>query len=136
MLESLCDGTLDAIATDHAPHAPEEKADFRKAPNGSIGMETSFAASYTALVKTGLLTLSGLIDKMSTSPARILGIPAGTLAEGANADLVLIDEQAEWTVDPDKLHGKSKNTPFKGMTLTGKVVTTICRGTIVYRASR
>lgn len=136
MLEALCDGTLDAIATDHAPHSPEEKADFRKAPNGSVGMETSFAASYTALVKTGLLTLSGLIDKMSTSPARILGIPAGTLAEGANADLVLIDEQAEWTVDPDRLHGKSKNTPFKGMTLTGKVMTTICRGKIVYRASR
>lgn len=136
MLEALCDGTLDAIATDHAPHSPEEKADFRKAPNGSVGMETSFAASYTALVKTGLLTLSGLIDKMSTSPARILGIPAGTLAEGANADLVLIDEQAEWTVDPGRLHGKSKNTPFKGMTLTGKVMTTICRGKIVYRASR
>lgn len=136
MLEALRDGTLDAIATDHAPHSPEEKADFRKAPNGSVGMETSFAASYTALVKTGLLTLSGLIDKMSTSPARILGIPAGTLAEGANADLVLIDEQAEWTVDPGRLHGKSKNTPFKGMTLTGKVMTTICRGKIVYRASR
>lgn len=136
MLEALCDGTLDAIATDHAPHSPEEKADFRKAPNGSVGMETSFAASYTALVKTGLLTLSGLINKMSTSPARILGIPAGTLAEGANADLVLIDEQAEWTVDPGRLHGKSKNTPFKGMTLTGKVMTTICRGKIVYRASR
>lgn len=136
MLDALCDGTLDAIATDHAPHSPEEKADFRKAPNGSVGMETSFAASYTALVKTGLLTLSGLIDKMSTSPARILGIPAGTLAEGANADLVLIDEQAEWTVDPGRLHGKSKNTPFKGMTLTGKVMTTICRGKIVYRASR
>ena len=136
MIEALRDGTLEAIATDHAPHTPEEKADFRKAPNGSIGMETSFAAAYTALVKPGHLTLPELIDRMSTSPARILGIPAGTLAEGANADIVLLDEKAEWTVDPEKLHGKSKNTPFKGMTLTGKVMTTICRGNIVYRASR
>lgn len=136
MIEALRDGTLEAVATDHAPHTPQEKADFRKAPNGSIGMETSFAAAYTALVKPGHLTLPELIDRMSTSPARILGIPAGTLAEGANADIVLLDEKAEWTVDPEKLHGKSKNTPFKGMTLTGKVTTTICRGNIVYRASR
>ena len=130
--EGLLDGTLDAIATDHAPHTPEEKADFVKAPNGSIGMETSFAASYTYLVKTGLMTLSQLVEKMSLNPAKILGIPAGTLAVGANADIALIDTNKEWTVDVEKLHGKSKNTPFKGMTLTGKVKMTILGGEVVF----
>ncbi len=130
--EGLLDGTLDAIATDHAPHTPEEKADFVKAPNGSIGMETSFAASYTYLVKTGLMTLSQLVEKMSLNPAKILGIPAGTLAVGANADIALIDTNEEWTVDVEKLHGKSKNTPFKGMTLTGKVKMTILGGEVVF----
>ena len=130
--EGLLDGTLDAIATDHAPHTPEEKADFVKAPNGSIGMETSFAASYTYLVKTGLMTLSQLVEKMSLNPAKILGIPAGTLAVGANADIALIDTNEEWTVNVEKLHGKSKNTPFKGMTLTGKVKMTILGGEVVF----
>ena len=130
--EGLLDGTLDAIATDHAPHTPEEKADFVKAPNGSIGMETSFAASYTYLVKTGLMTLSQLVEKMSLNPAKILGIPAGTLAVGANADIALIDTNEEWTADVEKLHGKSKNTPFKGMTLTGKVKMTILGGEVVF----
>lgn len=133
MLEGLKDGTLDVIATDHAPHTPEEKSDFLRAPNGSIGMETSFAASYTALVKTGILTLPELVAKMSWNPARILGIPAGTLQKGAPADLVLLDEKEKWVVDPEKLHGKSRNTPFKGMELTGKVKYTVCRGKIVYQ---
>ena len=130
--EGLLDGTLDAIATDHAPHTPKEKADFVKAPNGSIGMETSFAASYTYLVKTGLMTLSQLVEKMSLNPAKILGIPAGTLAVGANADIALIDTNKEWTVNVEKLHGKSKNTPFKGMSLTGKVKMTILGGEVVF----
>lgn len=130
LIEGLKDGTLDAIATDHAPHTPQEKADFRKAPNGSIGMETSLAATLTAL--EGVLTLPQILEKMSTAPARILGIPAGTLQVGANADVVLFDPQREWVVDPEKLHGKSKNTPFKGMKLKGKVALTIFRGRIVY----
>ena len=109
---------------------PQEKADFRKAPNGSIGMETSLAATLTAL--EGVLTLPQILEKMSTAPARILGIPAGTLQVGANADVVLFDPQREWVVDPEKLHGKSKNTPFKGMKLKGKVALTIFRGRIVY----
>lgn len=133
IIEGLLDGTIDAIATDHAPHTPQEKADFLKAPNGSIGMETSLAASLTALVKPGLLSLSALIDKMSTSPARLLHIPGGTLKTGAPADIVLFDEREEWTVDPEKLHGKSKNTPFKGMTLCGKVKLTLLGGRVVYR---
>lgn len=133
LIEGLRDGTLDAIATDHAPHTPEEKADFVKAPNGSIGMETSLAACITALVEPGLLPLSQLIEKMSTAPARILNLPAGTLSVGTDADLVLFDPGEKWTVDPEKLHGKSRNTPFKGRTLTGRVKATLCRGKFVYR---
>jgi dihydroorotase len=132
VIEGLCDGTIDAIATDHAPHTPEEKSDFLAAPNGSIGVETSLAAGITYLVKPGYLTLSELIRLMSTAPARLLGIPAGTLAPGAPADLVLFAPEERWTVDPAKLHGKSRNAVFKGKTLTGKVKMTICRGKIVY----
>lgn len=130
LIEGLKDGTLDAISTDHAPHSPEEKADFLKAPNGSIGMETSLAATLTAL--EGELSLSEIIEKMSWNPARILHIPAGTLQVGAPADVVLFDPEQRWTVDETKLHGKSKNTPFKGMTLKGKVVMTIFHGRVVY----
>ena len=130
LIQGLKDGTIDAIATDHAPHAPEEKADFRKAPNGSIGMETSLAATLTVL--EGELTLSQVVEKMSWNPARILGIPAGTLQVGANADVALVDLERRWTVDPEKLHGKSKNTPFKGMELKGKTVLTLYRGRVVY----
>ena len=132
IIEGLRDGTLDAIATDHAPHTPAEKADFEKAPNGSVGMESSLAVGITYLVKTGILTFDELVEKMSVNPARILGIDAGTLRVGANADIALVDLNEEWTVDPDNLHGKSKNTPFKGMTLTGKVKKTILGGKIVF----
>ena len=132
MIEAVRDGTIDAIATDHAPHTPAEKADFLKAPNGSVGMETSFAASYTALVKTGVLTLAELVERMSVRPAQILGIEAGVIGAGEIADIALIDEHEEWLVDPDKLHGKSRNTPFKGMTLTGKVKATVCGGRVIY----
>ena len=130
LIEGLKDGTLDAISTDHAPHSPEEKADFYKAPNGSIGMETSLAATLTAL--DGQLSLSEILAKMSWNPARILHIPAGTLAVGSPADVVLFDPEQRWTVDENALHGKSKNTPFKGMKLKGKVAMTIFRGRVVY----
>lgn len=136
IISGLLDGTLDAIATDHAPHTPEEKADFVKAPNGSIGMETSFAVSYTYLVKTGLLSLEQLVEKMSTSPAKILGINAGTLSNGATADIVLVDLNEQWTVDVDKLHGKSKNTPFKNRTLCSKVKKTILGGKVVFEDNK
>ena len=130
LIEGLKDGTLDAISTDHAPHSPEEKADFCKAPNGSIGMETSLAATLTAL--DGQLSLSEILAKMSWNPARILHIPAGTLAVGSPGDVVLFDPEQRWTVDENALHGKSKNTPFKGMKLKGKVAMTIFRGRVVY----
>lgn len=132
VLRGVLDGTLDVIATDHAPHTEAEKADFYKAPNGVIGMETSFAASYTALVQSGMLTVSDLIDKMSVRPAKILGIDGGTLRVGARADLILIDENEAWTVDTEKLHGKSKNCVFKNCTLQSKIKMTVSAGRIVY----
>lgn len=132
IIEGLQDGTIDAIATDHAPHTPEEKADFEKSPNGSIGMETSLSVGITYLVKTGLLTLEQLVEKMSVKPAEILNIPAGKIAVGENADIALVDLSEVWTVDENRLHGKSKNTPFKGRSLTGKVKTTILGGRIVF----
>lgn len=132
VIEALKDGTLDAIATDHAPHTPEEKADFEKAPNGAIGMETSLSAGITALVKQGHCTMLQLIEKMSTKPAQLLGIPAGTLKKGSPADVILIDKDEEWTVDVDKLHGKSKNCVFKNKQLIGKVKFTVCGGKIVF----
>ena len=134
VIEGLRDGTLTVIATDHAPHTPAEKRDFCTAPNGSIGLETSLAVCITALVLPGYLTLPQLLHRMSTAPTQLLGIPAGTLAVGAPADLVLFDPQATWTVDVDKLHSRSRNTPFKGRTLTGKVKTTLLGGKIVYQA--
>ena len=133
IIDGILDGTLDAIATDHAPHTVEDKADFEKAPNGVVGMETSFSASYTALVKTGLISLGKLLELMSLNPAQILEIPAGVLAQGENADLFLFDENEKWTVDANKLHGKSVNCVFKNVELLGKVKYTICRGKIAYK---
>ena len=130
LLAGLQDGTLDAISTDHAPHTPKEKADFYTAPNGSIGMETSLQAALTAL--EGVLGLPQIIEKMSCAPARILGIPGGTLQVGAPADIVLFDPARWSTVDPAALHGKSRNTPFKGMTLRGRVAATFCGGRKVF----
>lgn len=133
IIEGLQDGTLDAIATDHAPHTPEEKAGFVSAPNGSIGMETSLSAGITNLVATNKLSINQLIEKMSTNPARILKICGGTLKTGAPADIVIFDINEKWTVDVNKLHGKSKNTPFKNMTLQGKVKYTIKDGETVFK---
>ena len=132
ILGGLTDGTLDCIATDHAPHTVEEKSDFEASPNGSIGMETSLAVGVTYLVKTGVLSFGELVRKMSVNPANILGINAGTLSVGAPADIALVDLNEEWTVDVNRLHGKSKNTPFKGMTLTGKVKRTLLNGQTVF----
>lgn len=132
VLRGVLDGTLDVIATDHAPHTATEKADFYTAPNGVIGMETSFAASYTALVQSGMQSVSELIEKMSVRPAQILGIDGGTLRIGGRADLILIDENEVWTVDTEKLHGKSKNCVFKNCTLQSKIKMTVSAGRIVY----
>lgn len=133
VVQALQDGTLDAIATDHAPHTPKEKSDFRTAPNGAIGMETSLAAGITFLVEPGLLTLSKLIRLMSLNPAKLLGLDAGTLRVGAPADVVVFDDKQEWTVNPEALHGKSHNAVLKGRTLRGKVKATVCRGKLVFQ---
>lgn len=132
ILGGLADGTIDCIITDHAPHTAEEKSDFYTAPNGVVGLETSFAACYTYLVKTGVISLRRLVELMSENPATILGIPGGSIEEGGPADIAIADVNRVWKVEPEKLHSKSKNTVFKGMTLQGKVITTICRGQIVY----
>lgn len=133
VIEGLRDGTIDAIATDHAPHTPEEKSDFMSAPNGAVGMETSLAAGITCLVKPGILSMNRLLELMSSAPARLLGLEAGELKTGVPADLILFDPEERWTVDPARLHGKSRNAVFKGRELTGRVKLTVCRGKIVYR---
>ncbi len=134
VIEGIKDGTIDVIATDHAPHSQEEKADFKNAMNGVVGMETSLSASITYLVKNNIIDLNRLIYMMSCKPAEILGLKnIGTLKKDANADIVLFDLNEKWTVDTDKLHGKSKNAVFKGVELTGKVKYTVCNGNIVYK---
>jgi dihydroorotase len=133
MLQAVADGTVDAIITDHAPHSAEEKADFEKAPNGVVGLETSLAGCITALVEPGIIPLMRLVEMMTVNPARILGLPVPTLQAGAPADIVLFDPTRRWVVDPEKFHSKSKNTVFGGETLTGRVKYTIFGGQIVYR---
>jgi dihydroorotase len=131
--EGLADGTLDAIACDHAPHSVLEKdVEFAEAAFGLIGLETSLGLSLK-LVHEGILTLSQLIIKMSTNPARILGTPGGTLAPGSPADITIIDPNKEWTVDTAQFASKSRNCPFQGWNLKGKAVMTILGGKIITR---
>lgn len=133
IIDGLKDGTIEIIATDHAPHAPEEKAkELTQAPSGILGLETSLALGITELVKKGYLTLSELIDRMSPAAANLYHIEdkAGSLGVGMPADMVLFDEDEKWTVE--KFKSKSQNSPFVGRELTGKVKYTICAGNIVY----
>ncbi|SFX23255.1 dihydroorotase [Ruminococcus sp. XPD3002] len=132
IIDAIKDGTIDCIITDHAPHTAEEKADFEKAPNGVVGLETSLAATLTALYHTGEITLNKVVELMSANPRKILGLEVPSIREGSAADLVIADINRKWTVDPDKLHSKSHNTVFKGMTLTGKALVTISKGKIRY----
>lgn len=129
--QGLADGTLDVIATDHAPHAELEKElEFALAANGIIGLETALSLGLS-LVADGVLSLSALIEKMSTGPARILGLPSG-LAVGAAADITVIDPDCRYRVAPERFCSKSKNSPFAGWTLNGKAVLTLVAGRIVY----
>jgi len=129
MVQGLVDGTLDCIATDHAPHAAYEKAqEFALAPFGIHGLETSLALGATHLVAPGRMTWSDLIRRMSTEPARILGLDGGRIAVGDAADIVVIDPEARWTVDPEAFASKGRNTPFAGVELTGRAVATIVGG--------
>ncbi len=129
IIEGLRDGTIDAIATDHAPHAPHEKdQEFARAPFGMLGLETSLGLVVTHLVKPGVLTLSQMVEKMSVAPANILGVSGGTLSVGAPADITIFDPDAEWTVDVNQFKSKSRNSVLDGATLTGKPVTTFVGG--------
>ncbi len=132
IIDGIKDGTIDCIITDHAPHAPEEKADFEKAPNGVVGLETSLAVTLTALYHTGEISLKRIVELMCVNPRKILGLDVPEIRTGSTADLVIADINKKWTVIPEKLHSKSHNTVFKGMTLTGKPVVTISKGIIRY----
>ena len=134
IIAAIKDGTIDCIITDHAPHAANEKADFEKAPNGVVGLETSLAATLTALYHTGEISLNKVVELMCVNPRRILGLEIPAIQVGKTADLVIADINRKWTVDPEKLRSKSHNTVFKGMTLTGKPLVTISKGVIRYDA--
>lgn len=130
---ALADGIIDCIVTDHAPHSAEEKADFEKAPNGVVGLETSLAVTLTELYHGGVLSLMQIVRLMCVNPRKILGIEGGSLGRGDVADIAIFDPDESWTVEPERLHSKSKNTCFKGMTLKGRVKFTILNGNIVYK---
>ena len=133
VIEALIDGTIDSIATDHAPHHIDEKeVEFEKASNGIIGLETSLALGVTYLVKTGRLSMTELIKKMSTVPAEIISCGRGSLGKGCPADIVIFDPNKEFTLDASKLASKSKNTPYDGYKLFGEVEMTITGGKVVY----
>lgn len=132
LIEGLKDGTLDCIATDHAPHALEEKeVEFEYAPPGAIGLETAFSVVNTHLVKAGHLALPEAVALITRKPAEILHLPAGTLDERAPADLVLFNPDEEWTVSQNDFHSKSKNSPYIGRTLCGRVKYTIIDGRVL-----
>lgn len=137
LIEGLQDGTLDMIVTDHAPHTLEEKAKGfdpkNPAPSGLIGLETSLALGITHLVETKDLSLMDLLRKMTCNPADFYQLPGGRLYEGGPADLVLFDPKEKWILKKEDLHSKSKNSPFIGMELIGRVHMTICRGQVVYQ---
>ena len=135
VIAGLLDGTIDAIATDHAPHPTEEKiCEFDCAAFGIVGLETAFALCHDGLVKTGVLDLTRLVQLLTVGPARALGLPGGTLDKGQPADITIFDPAEVRTVKPESFRGKSRNSPFVSMTLTGWPVVTIVDGVVVFRA--
>jgi len=133
IIAGLRDGTIDAIATDHAPHSEEEKSrPLTKAPSGAVGLETSLALTLTALYHTKQLTLPEVIRRMSTNPADILHLSKGRMSIGVDADLVIFDPDEQWVIDPDKFASKGRNTPFSGCKVRGKVKYTIVKGEVIY----
>ncbi|PIQ88519.1 MAG: dihydroorotase [Candidatus Omnitrophica bacterium CG11_big_fil_rev_8_21_14_0_20_42_13] len=134
--DGLGDGTIDAIASDHAPHTDNEKdVEFERAEFGVIGLETELAVAITELIIHNVLDWPALVNKMSVNPAKILGINKGTLSEGADADIIIVDTDKEWVVKKDDFVSKSQNCAFLGKKLKGVVEHTVCGGRIVYRAS-
>ena len=134
IIAGLKDGTIDAIATDHAPHSAEEKArPLVRAPSGMIGLETSLAITLTQLYHTGKMELPEIIRRMSTNPSDILHLPKGRMSLGVDGDLTIFDPNAEWTVDPERFASKARNTPFGGWKVKGRVKYTIVKGRVIYR---
>lgn len=130
--KAVIDGTIDCIVTDHAPHSQEDKADFLKAPNGVIGMETSLSAALTYLYHTGKMSLEDIVMRMSVKPREVLGLEVISFQKGSTADICIFDPDAEWTVEPQKLHSKARNAVFKGERLCGRVMYTITDGNVVF----
>jgi len=134
---ALADGTIDCIATDHAPHTVEEKRqDFRQAPFGCIGLESAFAVLWTELVLSGIIAQERLIAALTQAPAQVLGLPFGTLGIGAAADVTLIDPNYHWRIEPERFRSRARNCPFAGWRVTGKVVATIVGGMIRFEEGR
>lgn len=135
IIKGLSDGTIDIIATDHAPHSREEKGrSITAAPSGITGLETSLALGITSLVRPGHLSLMELLEKMTVNPARLYHLPAGNIAPGENADLVIFDPDERWR--PERYASRSSNTPFTGWELYGRVRMTVCGGIVAYRLDR
>lgn len=135
LLQGVLDGTIDVIATDHAPHSQEEKSKgLAGSAMGVVGLETAFGVLYTKLVKTGFIPLTKLIEMMSVKPREIFDLPGGKIAEGEVADLALLDLDKKWSVNPDEFLSMGRATPFEGWQLCGKNVLTVCKGEIVYEA--
>jgi dihydroorotase len=133
--EGVKDGTIDLVATDHAPHHYDEKErEFADAPNGIVGLETALAVIVTNLVETGHLSYADLVDRMACGPARIFGLPGGSLKRGAAADVTVFDPNARWKVDASQFVSKGRNSPYDGMTLVGRAACTIVAGSVVYRS--
>jgi len=134
LIVGLQDGTLEALVSDHAPHAPEKKArEIDHAPGGVIGLETTLAIGIRTLIEPGHLTWPQLIEKLTINPARILGIDRGTLKPGAKADVTIIDPAVEWTIDPKQFRSKSRNCPFAGWKVKGRASVVIVGGVVKYQ---
>lgn len=135
LVDGVLDGTIDVIATDHAPHSADEKSKgLEKSAMGVVGLETAFAVLYTKLVKTGVITFEKLVEMMSVRPREIFGIEGGVIKEGAPANLCLLDTEKEWIVEPEKFVTMGRATPFENWKLQGENLLTILRGEIVYEA--
>jgi dihydroorotase len=135
--EAVKDGTIDVIATDHAPHHYDEKErEFANAPNGIVGLETALAVNLTWLVHRDVIDVTTLVERMSCSPARLFKLPGGTLRRGAAGDVTVFDPDATWTVDPTRFLSKGRNTPYAGQTLRGRVALTLVDGGVIHRGER
>ena len=135
LLQAVADGTVDMIATDHAPHSSEEKSGgFEKSMNGILGLETAFPVMYTSLVEGGVIDMSRLIELMSTNPAKRFSIEGGVIEAGKAADIAVVDLNEEFHIDPAAFKSKGRSTPFEGMKVRGKVKCTISEGNIVYNS--